>query len=296
LVFGRFAHLPAQGSDDYWMDDFGDTVSFSYQTSRADLSSLRASHDTAVIPLTPHEMSTWSQRAKLEHYFNHQDIDAMAQLRKLTAADGCQIVIIAHDVASDYYPAQLTDPAYVRARRQFFAILAAQLHAKLVDEVEKFSAQQYMITDTVHLNHYGAEAFTRLVAAALTHSAESPVSRRVVKYPTLPDMPSSDITVSGFSALIEAPKRKGALTLRLRILVNQAIPPLPDIPLEVMLRLPDNTDVTAPARLTSATSLEATFAALPVGPNQMFLARIVYEAGGRVVAHNQPVAAYTWSR
>ena len=122
------------------------------------------------------------------------------------------------------------------------------------------------------------------------------MSRRVVDYPTLPDMPSSDVTISGFTALVEAPKRKGALTLRLRILRNHAIPPLPDIPLRVMLRLPDGTDVTAPARFTSGTSLEATFAALPVGRNRMFLARIVYEAGGRLAAHNQPIAAYSWSR
>jgi hypothetical protein len=295
LVFGRFAHLPTQGSDLYWMDDFGDTVSFSYQTSEADLNSLRALRK-AVVPLTLRQMSTWSQRAKLDYYFNKVDIDGMEQLRKLTAADGCQIVIVAHDDASDYYPIPLTDRAYVRARRQFVAIIAHELHAKLVDEVEQFSAQKYMLTDTVHLNHYGAEAFTRLVAGALTHSAERPVSRRAVKYPALPDMPSSDPTISGFSALIEAPKQKGALTLRLRILRNPAIPPLPDIPLQVMLRLPDDTDVTAPARLTSATSVEATFAALPLGPNQMFLARIVYEAGGRLAAHNQPIAAYTWSK
>jgi len=63
-----------------------------------------------------------------------------------------------------------------------------------------------------------------------------------------------------------------------------------------MLRLPDNTDISAPARLTSATTIEATFAALPPGPNQMFLVRIVYEAGGRLAAQNQPVAAYTWSK
>lgn len=295
VVFGRFAHLPTQGSDLYWMDDFGDTVSFSYQTSKADMSDLRALR-AAVVPLTQHQMSTWSQRAKLQYFFSDVDIDAMQQLRALTAGDACQIVIVGHDDASDYYPAPLTNPAYVRARRQFLAVLANQFHAKLVDEIGKFKAQQYMITDTVHLNQYGADAFTRLVAAALTHSAEKPVSGQVVEYPPLPEMPSTDPTISGFSALIEAPKRKGALTLRLRILRNPAIPPLPDIPLQVMLRLPDNTDVKAPARLTSSTSVEATFAALPRGPNKLFLARIVYEAGGRLVAHNQPIADYTWSR
>jgi hypothetical protein len=294
LVFGRFAHLPTQGSDLYWMDDFGDTVSFSYQTSKADLNYLRGLR-AMVDPLTQHQMSTWSQRAKLEHYFNDVDIDAMAQLRKLTAVDGCQIVLIAHDVASDYYPAPLADPAYVRAQHQFFAILADELHAELIDEIGKFRAQQYMITDTVHLNQYGAKAFTRLVAGALRRSIR-PASPRVVEYPPLPDMPSGDPSISGFSALIEAPERKGALTLRLRILRNQAIPPLPDVPLQVMLRLPDDSDVTAPARLTSATSIEATFPALPSGPNRMFLARIVYDSGGRLVAHNQPVAGYRWSR
>ncbi len=295
LVFGRFAHLPAQGSDLYWMDDFGDTVSFSYQTSEADIKTLRGLRKVA-IPLTKHQMSTWSQRAKLEHYLNDVDIDAMTQLRKLTAADGCQIVIVAHDDASDYYPAPLSNPAYVRTRHQFLAIIATELHARLVDEVEQFKAQKYMLTDTVHLNRYGADAFTRLVAAALTHSAEKPVSRPVFKYPPLPDMPSSDATISAFPALIEAPKQKGALTLRMRILRNQAIPPVPDIPLQVLLRLPNGTDVAAAARLTSATSVEATFTALPPGPNQLFLARIVYDAGGHLVAPNQPIAAYAWSK
>lgn len=295
VVFGRYAHLPSQGSDLYWMDDFGDTVSFSYQTSEADLRSLRALRRVAV-PLTQHQMSTWSQHAKLEYYFNQVDIAAMAQLRKLTAADGCQIVIVAHDDAADYYPIPIANPPYVRARRQFIAIVAAELHAKVVDVVEQFRAQKYMLTDTVHLDHYGADAFTRLVAAALTHSAKRPVSRAVVEYPTLPDTPSSDPTISGFSALIEAPRQEGALTLHLRILRNQSIPPLPDVPLHVMLRLPDDRDVTAPAQLTSATSVVATFAALPRGPNRIFLARIVYEAGGRLVAPNQPIAAYTWSK
>ena len=193
------------------------------------------------------QMSTFSQRAKLEHSFNRVDIDAMAQLRKLAEADGCRIVIILHDDASDYYPAPLANPAYVRARRRFMSKNHQRLHA-----VEQFRAQKYMLTDTVHLNHYGSDAFTRLVAAALAHSAKTPVSRRVVEYPTLRDIPSSDVTISGFTALVEAPKRKGGLTLRLRILRNHAIPPLPDIPLRVMLRLPDGTDVTAPARFTLA--------------------------------------------
>lgn len=296
LVFGRYAHLASQGSDDYAMDDVGDTVSFSYQTSRAALSYLRGLRKAQGDPLTPQQMSTWSQRAKLEHYFNDLDINAMAQLRKLTAADGCQIVIIVHDEAADYYPGPMTDPAYVRARRQFFTILADQLHAKLIVAGEHFKAQQYMITDEVHLNAYGADAFTRLIAAGLTHSAETPASQPVFTYPTLPDMPSSDVTISGFSALVQAPKQKGALTLRLQILRNRAIPPLPDVPLRVMLRLPDNTDISAPARLTSATTIEATFAALTPGSNQMFLASIGYEAGGRLAALNQPVASYAWSK
>jgi hypothetical protein len=122
------------------------------------------------------------------------------------------------------------------------------------------------------------------------------VSEQVVEYPTLPDTPSTDVTISGFTALVEAPKRKDELRLTLRILRNHAIPPLPNIPLQVMLRLPNNTDVSAPARLTSSTSVVATFDKLPLGPNKMFLARIVYEAGGRLAAHNQPIAAYTWSK
>jgi hypothetical protein len=296
LVYGRYLHLASQGSDDYAMNSFGDTVSLSYQTSKADLSSLRRLRTLQADPLTQHEMSTWSQRAKLQHFFNGLDIDAVAQLRKLTAADGCQIVIIVHDDASDYYPTPITDRAFVRARRQFFTVLADALHAKLVIAGERFKAQQYMITDTVHLNAYGAAAFTRLIAAALTHSDARPASQPVFAYPTLPDFPSSDITISGFSALVEAPKQKGELTLRLQILRNQAIPPLPDLPLQVLLRLPDNTDISAPARLTSPTSLEATFTALPPGTNQMFLARIAYEAGGRLAAANQPVASYTWSK
>jgi hypothetical protein len=295
IVFGGYAHLPAQGSDDYWIDESGDTVSLSFQTKKADLAYLRDLRAKAADPLTDRQMATWSQRRKLEHYFNTVDIDAMEQLRKLTAADGVQVVIVATDVAADYYPTPLADPAYVRAQRQFFEILGTQLHAKVIDELGKFRAQQYMITDTVHLNRHGAEDFTRLLAGALTNSPVSQ-SRRVAEVPPLPDVPPKDPTISGFAAIVDAPKRPGAQTLRLEILRNRAITPLPDVPLTVMLRLPDHTDVSAPARLTSRTTVEATFRALPVGPNKLFLARIVYEAGGSPAAANQPVAAYSWSK
>jgi hypothetical protein len=295
LIFGRFVHVPSQGSDLYWMDPYGDTVSYSFQTSRTALNHLRRARDTTIVPLTPHQMSMWSQQRKLKHFFNDVDIRAMTELRKLTTADGCRIVIVAHDVASDYFPTPLDEPKFDRGRRQFFTVLSRQVHAKVIYEVEKFKAQQYMLTDEVHLNYYGAKSFTRLIAAALSSSHKPPLETPILKEPKLPDIPSSNPSISAFSVLVEAPKRHSARTLRLRILRNHAIPSLPDVPLEVMLRLPSNTDVTAPARLTSPTSLTATFTALPPGSDQIFLARIVYEAGGRLVAANQPVSAYTWT-
>ena len=296
LVFGRFKNLAQQGADLYSIDPHGDSLSYSYQTTQAALEYLRDAHDHMLAPLTPRQLATWTEQRKLAYFFNDVDINALNVLKKLTHADGCRIVIVATDVASDYYPGQLTDPTFVRGRRQFFAVVSSYLHAKLVYEVEHFTAQKYMVMDDVHLNVYGALAFTHLVATGLSDGRVPPARPQRLESPTLPDIPSTDPTISNFSFLVEPPKQGGAWTLHLTILRNHSIPALPDAPLKVALRLPDNRDVVAPARLTSQTTIVARFPALPAGSGRIYLGRIVYVGGGRLNAPNQPIASYTWSR
>jgi hypothetical protein len=293
LVFGQFKHVPVQGSDLYSMDAWGDTRSFYYQTRRGSLTFLREAHRTMLVPLTPREMATFSEREKLQHYFSNYDIKGMDELLRLAQADGCPIVIIAHEVAADFYRRPLVGPTFARTRRQYFAILAHHLKAKLVYEVGKFAAKPYMITDPEHLNVYGSQAFTHLVAEGLTHRRL--VSTPALAAPPLPDQPSGNPTISPFAALVKAPPQAGMLVLRLRLMRNHSVPPVPDAPLKVALRLPSGRDVIGPARLTSRTSLVARFT-LPPGRNQLYYARILYEGGGRLNAPNQPISAYSWTR
>ena len=295
LVFGGYANLAPQGADLYPINEFGDTVSLSYQTSESDLTALRNSHRTTITPLTETQTATLSQQAKLEHYFNELDISAMGQLRRLADSDDCEIVVVTHGVAAVFFPKPIEDSAYVRARRQFFAILAEELNAKLVYKIEEYHAPKFAITDSVHLNRHGAEQFTRLVAADLTgdESQGDPRTRR--KHPQVLDMPSRDVTVNVWSALIAAPQAAHNRTLRLRIMRNQSTTPLPPGPLAVMLRMPEERDIVAPARVESDDTVVATFADLPPGTDYLVLARIVSLAGGRAVALSQPLRDYAWS-
>ena len=239
-----------------------------------------------------------SPEDRLKHYFNALDIDAMGELRALAEADACDLVVVAHGVAAVFFPGPIRDAPYVRARRQFFGLLAERLGARLIYDIEDFTAPQFAITDSVHLNRYGAEQFTALVARRLDESVDvSPdPTAKPRHHPVLTDMPSDDITVSAFSALIPGPPTGKARTLQLRILLNHAIPVLPSGPLSVMLRLPDGSDLMAPARFTSAAVVQASFDEVTARPRDLLLARLVADIGGRTVALNQRSASTRGSK
>jgi hypothetical protein len=302
LAYGHAVHRPAQGSDLYPMDTFGDTLSFSYQASRQEIEvqrqwieDLRLASAPVLVPIGTEQDPAPLDR-RLAHFFGPSDVDAIFELRTLAQADGVELTVIAHASAAAYYPEPIADPVYTLSRRQFHTTLAEALGARLIDAAEDFSVPEYGITDPVHLNRFGARLFTARVAARVL---DAPEVARVE--PRLPDSAHAklgstpdDPTVNAFSSLLRRPAGDGAHTLRLRFMANQSVPELPAGPLWIAARLPNGQDLTVPAARRPDGSMDATFDDLPRG-DYLLLVRLLQQAsGGGLAALNQPLAEYTW--
>lgn len=107
-------------------------------------------------------------------------------------------------------------------------------------------------------------------------------------------MPLQDPTLGPFIAIIDGPPLADRRTLRLTVVINHAVPPVPNVPLSLALRLPNNEDVIVPARRISPDVVEGDFPEAPVGADQYVLARPVMEAGGRLETLSLPVGGYAW--
>ena len=66
----------------------------------------------------------------------------MTELRGLAASDDCEIVVVGHGVASIFFPEPIADDAYIRARRQFFALLADAQQKWTNRSLDRFSLSE----------------------------------------------------------------------------------------------------------------------------------------------------------
>jgi hypothetical protein len=293
-LFGRLANLPAQGSDLYAIDNFGDSLSFSFQVTDEQLGTVRRLL-SALNPLTNDQEQTLPLEQRLQYYYNQLDIDAMAELRALAEADNVDITVVAHAVTATLYPEPYPDASYRLAQRQSISLAADALNARLIYDIDQFAVPRYALMDTVHLNHLGARMFTAQMAASFLDSPG--LANRAPKFsedatPSI-HLPSDDVTINPFGALIETPGQSRK-TLRLRYLANHAVPPMPGSGLFVAARRADGTDLVVPAEVSADGVVEATLDGLPTARQEIVLVRLLQEAGGRRVALNQPVAGYAW--
>ena len=64
--------------------------------------------------------------------------------------------------------------------------------------------------------------------------------------------------------------------------------------LAIALRLPNDSDLAAPARRVEGSTIEAHFGALPAEPWQVYLARLLAPVKGELRALTQSLAGYSW--
>ncbi len=296
VTTGRFDHLDLVGSDFYYLSDYGDSVSFSYQASATDLEQLRQGHIEMLQPLSENDVGTLALDKRLEHYFGPSDIAGMRELRELATRDGVEIVVVAHSAAATFFPDPVSDPTYVLTHRQFFTTLAEALGAILVYDLENFSVPRYALTDSVHLNQFGARMFAGRAAAQLLDTPDLGAASglpRELKAPRLAELNADDPTYDEFGALVITEPR--SRTLRLRYVVNHAFGPLTSEGWMVAALTPDGDDVRAPARVLSDDTLDVTFPR-SARDQQILLVRLLQydRVRGMLVARTRPVADYQW--
>lgn len=298
LLYGKFVHLPGEGVDLYRAGPLGDRTGYTYETTAADLAHYREIYETQAPPMK--DGSTKSIQEQLAYYFDLPDIDAMSELRTVAESDGIELIVVAHAPASTMVGSPSSYAQYLLQRHDYFSLLSTAVGARLVYALDDFSVPSFAVTDSTHLNHYGAVIYTEHVAADVlgTGAPRSPASFDATWL--IGDIDkghsSTDPSFGPFSALIARASPTSGSVLELHYLHNHAIPPMPDGLLQVALRLPDGRDLIAPARAVGGnrTVLRVSFPDLPKQPRQVFIVRLVQEAGGRLAALNQPLDDYRW--
>jgi hypothetical protein len=297
ILHGKFVSLPQQGSDAVYTTEFGDTVAYMANALHEGLPKIRSNIEAFGSRNRASSEEPDSLQSRLRRYFDDNDIDAIEQLRSMSERDGFSIIVIMHAQAVELYQQPVQSPTVRRERREYGRTLAEALNARLVHEIDDFAVPAYGLSDSMHLNIHGSLVFTRQVAQALTGrpSQFAHVEAELRRpHPHIVDSPSGDPTISHYSPLIDGPSTSDRRTLQIEVLISHAIPPLPEAPLFLAVRLPDNTDLIAAARRTGERLFEADFSEAPVGRHQLFYARLVVESGGRMVTFNQPIATYSW--
>lgn len=299
LMYGEYVNQPLAGSDLYRMTASGDSIGLTYAVDHTDLTAIRETASMGKRPLTPAQEAQLSPDEQLQVFFNELDVAAIGELRQLTEQDGGEIVVIGHDQAANLLDGPNPQPLYRQWSEQQRARLAAALGARSVSVTDRFAVPWYGIMDSIHLNRDAAQAFTQLTAQALLGQDGSAILKQQFDDWDAPDRARIQPDDRSFNTLTAVVRRRDSdegKTLRLSYMRSRAVPPLPAEDLWVALRLPNDTDLLAPAVRLPDGTLEATFADLPNRRRQVYLTRLVVRSGDTLRALGQSLTDYAWRR
>jgi hypothetical protein len=282
LVFGSFKNLKGAGSDVYALDAHGDRISFTYEPSGQAL--VRARDGLADFrPVSPAAQAG-------DPYLSREDIEGLRELARLTDADGCARIVVGHDTAAHLWADTPLPSNYVVHRRQYLQHAATLASAPACLFLDGPGLPRHAVADSIHLNDYGAAAFTDRAASCWTGQPAPPLAD--YREPDL-DRRDPPLTFNSFAFLLRRESPEAGQTLRLRFWRSIAVPPLPKGPLFVALRRPDNTDLIRPA-LREGRDIVVSYEGLSREPNQVFIGRLLTEQNGQQFVLNQPLADYRW--
>jgi len=292
LMNGGFPHRPSTSADFYHVNPFGDTISWVYNAEKYETGARMAIDRRREAGRFSHSTPIERQGVQAD-YFNSRTVAAIRELRADLHADGVRLKIIAFDHAVGL---SMRDAEYLEASRVYFDQLAREFEAPLLDVREDFELMPHMVADPTHLNTMGARAFTDLLAARLEgmtprRPPRQEVSRRLQ---TL----APDPGWTPFTALIPKNAEEASQTLQLQYLENWGLPRLQaDSRLKLEIRLPDDSDITVPARAMAHGMVVADTSRLPIMDRDVVL-RVQLRApgGGSGEPLPLPLATFRWSR
>ena len=283
LVFRSFENLKGVGSDLYAVNAHGDRISYLYESSGDTLARYR----DAIVNLRP---ASSSEAHASDPYLSREDVEGLREMARLTDADGCARIVVGHDKATHLVDDITLPRKYVVHRRQYVEHAATVAGAPACVFFDDLSLQRHAVADYIHLNDYGAAAFTdRAVSCWTRRPASPPPGYRE------PDLARRDppLTFNGFAFLLRRDSPEEGQGLRLRFVRSIAVPPLPEGPLFVALRQPDNTDLIRRA-LPAGRDIMVSGDGLSPEPRQVFVGRLLNRVNGEYFVLNQPLARYRW--
>jgi hypothetical protein len=283
LVFGSFENLKGAGSDVYALDAHGDRISYTYERSGETLARYRDA-------LAGFRRFSSSASPEGDPYLSREDVQGLRELARLTEADGCARMVVGHDQAAYLMGGPALPPDYVTHRRRYFEQVAMLAEAPACLVLDDVALPRHAISDPIHLNEHGAADLTAGAASCWTgRPAPPPRTYRE------PDLGRTDppLTFNGFAFLLRRESPEDGQTLRLRFVRSIAVPPLPDGPLFVAVRRPDDTDLVRPA-LREGRDIVVSYESLSREPRQVFIGRLLTESNGQYFVLNQPLADYRW--
>jgi len=295
LLSGRVDSLaPALGAEAVPLDANGDRVSYGLPRNLAPLQVYRHDLQAAVRPFGDGGQEPPSRERMVRQYFSPRDAAALEELAALVRSDGGELHVLSHASAAALWDAaEPLDPGYQRAREDFFrAFAAAAQGARLHDAAKELRVPLFALSDTIHLNAYGAELYTRAAFAAMTGAHASLADPRAMRLPPA-DALSVDGTSRGQSSLVWREDGAGRL-LRIRVVDTFAVQALPDGPIALALLTPDGSEVIVPSRRLGADQLIVPVDLPPGRGPEAMVARLLQGEGETRATLPIPIADYEW--
>ena len=290
-LYGDFRHLQSKiGMESYAVDGHGDRLSYLMTWKAEELPMWRRRFEQAVLSY-PYDGNDLEKKA--EFYLADRDIKALRELRRLVEADGGKLNVLAHGAAATVWEGVEATIEYAQIRRDFLEALSALAGVKALDPVDGLSVPTYAVSDTTHLNTYGAQAYTRAAFSTFTGKSARLVEDRMTPPPEML-FPTEDKSFNPLSALIRRPPGESHQLLHFRMVNTRAVPPIPPGDLIVALRTPDNRDIIATAAELAPSDYVAEVNLPPAAEAEGYVLRLVTGSKTEPTALGNPVADYEW--
>lgn len=299
MIFGHYKSLPTLMGQAYDLNDHGDRLSYLPAWSTEDLKKHRSNCEN-LLSLPEKNWAKKNLEKQLEYFFAKKDIDALKELRRMAEFDKVKILVLSHGAAAMLWERKKYPKKYNEAMQEFFFCLAKVLDGSFTDVLKDLGIPRYGISDTIHLNVYGAAiytkaAFSRLLNEEAEHAFAPKKNSPEYKVPNLDFYPTNNPTFSPYAALLLREARKLHTGLQVEFVESLAVPPLPvNAEFSFALQRPDNTDLVIPARKTGKNSFRASLNLPEAANEEFYVFRLLAFVGGRQVALNAPISGFSW--